>query len=100
MLSQYGSAFILSHPASSGSGGGGARRPRDAITSPARIPAAPRSCSADGDSPRMIAAKSTEQTGCSVSEIEVTTAGSRGSEIEDRKSTRLNSSHEWISYAV
>src|SRR5207247_9137192 len=24
----------------------------------------------------------------------------RGSEMEDRKSTRLNSSHEWISYAV
>ena len=43
--------------------------------------AAPTSCSAEGDSARISAAKTTEQTGCSVSETDVTTAGSRGSEI-------------------
>ena len=40
-----------------------------------------RAASVDGDSSRIAAAKSTAQTGCSVSETDVTTAGSRGSEI-------------------
>ena len=41
----------LCQPASSGSGGGGARRPSEAMTSPARMQAAPTSCSAEGYSP-------------------------------------------------
>src|SRR5207247_422237 len=44
--------------------------------------APPASWSADGDSSTISAAKTTEHTGCSVSRIEVTTAGRRGSEIE------------------
>ena len=43
--------------------------------------AAPPSWSPDGDSSRIAAAKSTEQTGWSVKRIEVMTAGSRGSEL-------------------
>ena len=60
----------------------GGRRPSVAVTSPARMQAAPASCSADGDSSTISAANSTEQTGCSVSRIDVTTAGSRGSDAE------------------
>ena len=48
---------------------------------PGEDAAAPTSCSAEGYSPRISAANTTEQTGWSVSETEVTTAGSRGREI-------------------
>src|SRR5580765_868001 len=45
---------------------------------------APASCSHEGDTFTIRAAKMTEQTGWKVSRIELVTAGSRGSDVENK----------------
>ena len=55
-------------------------RPAEAARTAARITATPAICQADGDSPRMMAPKMTVATGCSVSVMAVSAAGSRVSD--------------------
>ena len=70
------------HPRAQAPEPGPGALPTVAVTRPARMHAAPASCSQEGDSSTISAAKTTAQSGWKVSRIEVVTAGSRGSDVE------------------